>query len=261
MENAILTEKEFYNTFNDNRDFSKTKEEISSEENIIKATENTIKYINDYNQDIIIDRYCLFDNVFIYKQLEKVYKIYKQVRTIIDLENNLHEDIKKTKTSIMLYENYYNDYNGAYMLSKVLKEKKKMYKKITCYIEKHNSRKSFKEIIGIYRFLYILYESTIVKYGVFIDHYYECYFENTKAKRTFLLNQAKLYNVNIDETTASSISPYKYIKILRVIHEEKLYDKSFYFNNESDIDSFVKPYMHKIYLWVVRSYSAQNYDA
>lgn len=248
MENAILTEKEFYSMFEDNRDFGKTKEEISSEENIIKATENAIKYINDYNRDVIIDRYCLFDNVFVYKQLERVYKIYKQVETIIDLENNLYKDIKETKASIMLYENIYNDYDGAYRLSRVLKEEKKMYKKITSYIEKHNSRKSFEEIIDIYRFLYILYESTIVKYGVFINCFYEHYFENTKAEKIFLLNQAKLYRVNIDETIASSISPYKYIKILRVIDEKKLNNKSFYFNNESDIDSFIKPCMHKIYL-------------
>jgi hypothetical protein len=247
MKNTILTEKEFYNTFNDNRDFSKTKEEISSEENIIKATENTIKYINDYNRDIIIDRYCLFDNVFIYKQLERVYKIYKQVQTIIDLENNLREDIKKTKTLIMLYENIYKDYSGAYTLSQALKEKKKMYKKITYYIEKHNSRKNFKEIIDIYGFLYVLYESIIIKCGASIDYYYEYYFENTKAERIFLLNQAKLYRVNIDEAIASSISPYKYMKILKVIHNKELNDKSFCFNNESDIDSFVEPYMHKIY--------------
>ena len=247
MENIILTEREFYNAFNDNRDFSKTKEQISSEENIIEVTNNAIKYINDYNRDIIIDRYCLFDNIFIYEQLKKVYKIYKQVKTIIDLENNLHKDIKKTKTSIMLYENIYNDYGGAYRLSKVLKEEKKMYKKITYYIKKYNSSESFEEVINIYRFLYVLYESTIVKYGVFIDCFYKSYFENTKAERTFVLNQAKLYRVNIDETIASSISPYKYVKILRVIHEKKLDDKSFYFNNKSDIDSFIKPYIHKIY--------------
>ena len=246
MENIILTEREFYNTFNDNCNFSKT-EEISSEENIIKATENAIKYINDYNRDIIIDRYCLCDNVFIYKQLKRVYKIYKQVETIMELKNNLYNEIKKTKTSIMLYENHYNDYDAAYSLSKPLKETKKMYEKITYYIEKYNSRKSFEEIVDIYRFLYVLYKSTIIKCGVFIDCFYERYFVNTKAKRMFVLNQAKLYRVNINETIASSISSYKYIRILRVIHEKKLSDKSFYFDNESDIDSFVKPYMHKIY--------------